>query len=43
VFNLSNFHRYLSTWMTSGSKQPFSVNPDLRLNRIRSSVKLNPD
>jgi len=29
--------------MTSGQKQPSSVNPDLRLNRIKSSVKSNPD
>jgi len=29
--------------MTTGWKQPFSVNPDLRLNRIKSSVKSNLD
>jgi len=29
--------------MTSGYKQPSSVNPDLRLNRIKSSIKSNPD
>jgi len=29
--------------MTSDWKQPSSVNPDLRLNRIKSSVKSNPD
>jgi len=29
--------------MTSGNKQPSSVNPDLRLNRRKSSVKSNPD
>jgi len=27
----------------SGYKQSSSSNPDLRLNRIKSSVKLNPD
>jgi len=27
----------------SGWKQPSSVNPDLRLNRIKSWVKSNPD
>jgi len=29
--------------MTSGWKQRFSVNPDLSLNWIKSSVKSNPD
>jgi len=29
--------------MTSGYKQPSSVNLDLCLNRIKSSVKSNPD
>jgi len=29
--------------MTSGKKQSSSVNPDLRLNRIKSSFKSNPD
>jgi len=43
VFTLSGFQRHLSTWMMSGWKQSSSVNPDLRLNRIKSSVKSNPD
>jgi len=29
--------------MTSGLKQPSSVNLDLRLNGLKSSVKSNPD
>jgi len=29
--------------MTSGKKQPSAVNPDLSLNRIKSSVKSKPD
>jgi len=29
--------------MTSSQKQPSSVNPDLRLNWIKSLVKSNPD
>jgi len=43
VFNLSNFHQYLKIYMTSSCKQRSSVNPDLRLNRIKSSVKSNAD
>ena len=30
-------------WEPMGQKQPSSVIPDLRLNRIKSSVQSNPD
>jgi len=43
VLNFDDFHQYLRIWMTSGWKQPSPINPDLRLNRIKSSVKSNPD
>jgi len=44
VFNFSDFspiYQYFDD--VRQKKQPSSVNPDLRLNRIKSSVKLNPD
>jgi len=41
VFNSSDFHQ--SQYLDDVRLETTSVNPDLRLNQIKSSVKSNPD